>query len=44
MAGMGFSTTGKSDKSSRSYSASADAIFKAVSSASMVDLVKIAYL
>ena len=44
LVGTGFSTTGKSIKSSCSHYASKVAISKAVSSASIVDLVKIVCL
>ena len=44
MAGIGFSTNDKSNKSSHSHSTSVEAISKTVSSASMVDFVKIVYL
>src|SRR3954467_3753942 len=44
MAGNGFSTTGKSIKSARSHSASTEAVSKAASSASMVDLVNMVCL
>ena len=44
MAGNGFSTTGKSIKSSRGYSASTVAVSKVASSSSMVDLVNMVYL
>ncbi|XP_066380650.1 uncharacterized protein [Miscanthus floridulus] len=43
IAGTGFSTTGKSIRSSRSHSASTVAISSAASSASIVDLVKMVY-
>jgi hypothetical protein len=44
IAGIGFSTTGKSIRSSRSHSASTVAVSNAVSSASIVDLVKMVCL
>jgi hypothetical protein len=44
IAGIGFSTTGKSNRKSRSHSASAPTVSNAVSYASMVDFVKIACL
>ena len=44
MAGIGFSTTGKSIRSSRSHSASAAVVSNAVSYASIVDFVKMVCL
>jgi hypothetical protein len=44
MAGIGFSTTGKSINSSLNHSVSVEVVSRAASSASMVDLVSIVYL
>jgi hypothetical protein len=44
IASIGFSTTGKSNRKSRSHSASAPELSKAMSYASMVDFVKIVCL